>query len=202
MSIQALIFDCDGTLTDSMPVHYIAWHATLSRHGIVFEEDRFYALGGMPTDKIIAMLSTEQGIPLNAMQVAREKEADFLNALNQVVAIEPVIRVVQEHHGKLKMAVASGGWRDIVRKQLEIIGYLDHFDTIVAAEDTERHKPEPDVFLEAARRMNVPPEFCRVYEDSDLGIEAARRAGMEWVDVRQWHTPRRMGITTRTFETR
>ena len=192
MSIQALIFDCDGTLTDSMPVHYISWHATLSRHGVVFEEDRFYALGGMPTDKIIAMLSVEQGIPLDHVALAREKEADFLNQLHLVVPIEPVVRIVREQHGKLKMAVASGGWRQVVRRQLELIGYLDHFDAIVAAEDTERHKPEPDVFLEAARRLDVPPQFCRVYEDSDLGIEAARRAGMQWVDVRQWHTPRRM----------
>ncbi|HTN76391.1 MAG TPA: HAD-IA family hydrolase [Pirellulaceae bacterium] len=198
MSPQALIFDCDGTLTDSMPVHYLSWHATLSRHGIVFEEERFYALGGMPTDKIIAMLSSEQGIPLDHMEIAREKEDDFLKSLHLVVPIEPVVQVVREHHGKLKMAVASGGWRAVVRRQLELIGYLEHFDTIVAAEDTELHKPEPDVFLEAARRLNVPPQFCRVYEDSDLGIEAARRAGMEWVDVRQWHTPRRMSGQLRT----
>jgi len=92
--------------------------------------------------------------------------------------------------------VASGGYRDIILAQLERIGCADWFDAIVTAEDTKRHKPEPDVFLEAARRLNVRPEHCRVYEDADLGIEAARRAGMECVDVRQLHTPRR--ITPRT----
>lgn|SRR5690606_13120406 len=190
--IRALIFDCDGTLTDSMPAHYVAWHTTLSRHGVVFDEDRFYALGGMPTDRIVAMLAREQGIPLDPLAVAQEKERDFLDALHLLEAIEPVTRIVREYHGRLKMAVASGGWRDVVRRQLEQVGLLAYFDTIVAAEDTERHKPEPDVFLEAARRLGVAPQHCLVYEDADLGIEAARRAGMRCIDVRAWHTPRRI----------
>lgn len=190
MDYQGLIFDCDGTLTDSMPVHYVAWHATLSRRGVRFDEERFYALAGVPTDKIIAMLSHEQGIPLDPMELAAEKEADFMQSLHLVTPIEPVVRIVREQFQRRKLAVASGGWTSVVRKQLEQIGYLEYFDTIVCAEDTERHKPEPDCFLEAARRMNVPPQACCVYEDSDLGIEAARRAGMAWVDVRPWYLPR------------
>jgi HAD superfamily hydrolase (TIGR01509 family) len=186
-SIRGLIFDCDGTLTDSMPVHYISWHRVLARRGVVFEEDRFYALAGVPTDKIIALLSAEQGIALDALAVAREKEADFLETVHLVGPIEPVIRVVQQQHRRRKLAVASGGWQSVVRRQLETIGILDRFDAIVCAEDTERHKPEPDCFLEAARRLGVAPELCCVYEDSDLGIEAARRAGMQWVDVRPCH---------------
>ena len=175
-----------------MPVHYISWPATLSRHGVVFDEDRFYALGGMPTDKIIAMLSAEQGIPLDPLAIAHEKEEDFMRSIHLVEPITPVIEALHAHRGKLKLAVASGGWRHVVERQLRQIGIHDYFSAIVTAEDTERHKPEPDVFLEAARRLQVLPEACRVYEDSDLGIEAARRAGMQWVDVRQWHTPRRM----------
>jgi HAD superfamily hydrolase (TIGR01509 family) len=192
MTPQALIFDCDGTLTDSMPVHYLSWRTTLARHGVVFEEERFYALGGMPTDKIIALLSAEQGIPLDALALAAEKEADFLQSLHLVEAIVPVIEVARAHHRRLKLAVASGGWRHVIERQLRQVGIIELFDTIVAAEDTERHKPEPDVFLEAARRLGVAPQDCRVYEDSDLGIEAARRAGMSWVDIRAWHTPRRI----------
>jgi HAD superfamily hydrolase (TIGR01509 family) len=192
MTPQALIFDCDGTLTDSMPVHYLSWRTTLARHGVVFEEERFYALGGMPTDKIIALLSAEQGIPLDALALAAEKEADFLQSLHLVEAITPVIEVARAHHRRLKLAVASGGWRHVIERQLRQVGVYELFDAIVAAEDTERHKPEPDVFLEAARRLGVAPHDCRVYEDSDLGIEAARRAGMSWVDIRAWHTPRRI----------
>jgi HAD superfamily hydrolase (TIGR01509 family) len=99
----------------------------------------------------------------------------------------------------MKMAVASGGMRHVILKQLTQIGCVDWFDAIVTAEDTERHKPHPDVFLEAARRLHVSPEHCRVYEDADLGVEAARRAGMQVVDVRAIHTPRR--ITPRAVGT-
>ena len=190
--IQALIFDCDGTLTDSMPLHFIAWNQTMRRLGIDFAEDRFYALGGIPTDKIIQMLSDELNLSLDAVAVAQEKEQLFIDNMHSLVEIEAITSIVRENKGKLPMAVASGGLRDIVWKQVAQIGLEGWFDTIVTAEDTTRHKPEPDVFLEAARRLGVAPAFCRVYEDSDLGIEAARRAGMEWVDVRTVHRPRRI----------
>jgi HAD superfamily hydrolase (TIGR01509 family) len=190
--IQALIFDCDGTLTDSMPLHYLAWHAVMQRHEIHFPEDRFYALGGMPSDKIIRMLAAEHGRDLDAHALTHQKEQAFLEQLHLLEEIPAVTRVAREQKGKLPMAVASGGLRPIIEKQLRQIGLADWFDTLVTAEDTELHKPEPDVFLEAARRLGVPPSACQVYEDSDLGIEAARRAGMRWVDVRDFHRPRRI----------
>jgi HAD superfamily hydrolase (TIGR01509 family) len=190
--IQALIFDCDGTLTDSMPLHFLAWREVMERHGIEFTEDRFYSLGGMPTDKIIAMLAREKGVSLDPLPVAGEKEQAFVDRLHLLEEIPAVTRVVREQRGRLKMAVASGGFRNVIVRQIEAIGLRDHFETVVTAEDTERHKPEPDVFLEAARRLGVAPVNCRVYEDSELGIEAARRAGMSYVDVRTFHTPRRI----------
>jgi len=100
------------------------------------------------------------------------------------VPIEKVVAVAREARGTRPMAVASGGYRRVVERTLRHIGILDWFGVLVAAEDTSRHKPEPDVFLEAARRLGVAPGACTVYEDTDLGIEAARRAGMRWVDVR------------------
>jgi beta-phosphoglucomutase-like phosphatase (HAD superfamily) len=190
--VLALIFDCDGTLTDSMPLHYLAWREVLGRHGIGFDEDRFYALGGMPTDKIIAMLAGEHGLQLDALAVAHEKEQAFIDGIHLLEEIPAITGIVRRERGRLKMAVASGGFRNVVFSQLQQLGLADFFDAVVAAEDTERHKPEPDVFLEAARRLGVPPERCRVYEDSDLGIEAARRAGMEWFDVRTIHRPKRI----------
>ena len=190
--IQALIFDCDGTLTDSMPLHFIAWTHTMKRFGIEFTADRFYALGGIPSDKIIQMLSDEMNLSLDAVAVAHQKEQAFLDSMHLLVEIEAITSIVRENKGKLPMAVASGGFRDIVEKQVAHIGLEGWFDTIVTAEDTTRHKPEPDVFLEAARRLGAAPAHCRVYEDSDLGIEAARRAGMQWVDVRMFHRPRRI----------
>ncbi len=185
--ISALIFDCDGTLTNSMPVHYVCWRQTMARHGIEFGEERFYALGGVPSDKIVALLAAEAGLTLDAALVAEEKEQAFLETLHLLKPIAAVVEIARLHRGQKKMAVASGGMRYIVERQLAQIGVSDWFDTIVAAEDTARHKPEPDVFLEAARRLGVAPQHCEVYEDSDLGIEAARRAGMRWVDVRKYH---------------
>lgn len=190
--IQALIFDCDGTLTDSMPLHFVAWNQTMRRFGIDFTEDRFYALGGIPSDKIIQMLADEAKLSLDVAAVTLEKEQVFLESLHLLEEIGAITSVVRENKGKLPMAVASGGFRDIVKRQIAHIGLEGWFDTIVTAEDTARHKPEPDVFLEAASRLGVAPAHCLVYEDADLGIEAARRAGMQWIDVRTIHRPRRM----------
>lgn len=183
---SAIIFDCDGTLTDSMPVHYKAWHRTLSRHGIDFSQTRFYELAGMPTDRIIGLLSREQNLPVDASKVAVEKELAFLELIHLLRPIDIIKDVAAHFRDKIPLAVASGGFREIILKQLEIIGCADWFDTIVTAEDTTRHKPFPDVFLEAARRMQVPPADCLVYEDADLGLAAAKAAGMDFIDVRKY----------------
>lgn len=180
----ALIFDCDGTLTDSMPLHYVAWCQTLDRYGLEFPEPRFYEMGGVPTDKIIHILCQEQGVSVDVGRVAEEKEREFLLNLDDVRPNHPVCEIARRHHGRLPMAVASGGVRAVVIDQLDKIAMRQYFQAIVAAEDTQRHKPEPDVFLEAARRLNIPPARCLVFEDTDIGVDAARRAGMEWVDVR------------------
>lgn len=180
----ALIFDCDGTLTDSMPLHYIAWRRTLDRYGIAFAEDRFYEMGGVPSEKIIEILSAEQGIAADAKSIAAEKEGEFLLNLGDVRPNLPVCEIARRHHRRMPMAVASGGIRSVVLDQLTQIEMRPYFEVIVAAEDTERHKPEPDVFLEAARRLRVEPARCLVFEDTDIGITAARQAGMNFIDVR------------------
>lgn len=183
----ALVFDCDGTLADTMPTHFRAWTATLTRYGIPFPEARFYALGGVPTAQIIRLLAEETGVPVADVDaVVREKESAFLDFLADVRAVEPVFRVAEAHRGHLPMAVASGGYRDVVTKTLAGIGVLDWFAAVVCAEDTPRHKPEPDVFLEATRRLGADPRRCVAFEDTDIGLEAARRAGMAAVDVRGW----------------
>lgn len=185
--ITALIFDCDGTLADTMPIHYVAWNAMLSRHGIPFSEKRFYELGGVPTYKIIQILSKDHGVQVPDIDaMVHEKEQIFLERLAEVQPVRPVFRVAVEYRGRMPMAVASGGYRKTVTETLEHLGVRDWFDTIVCAEDTKLHKPEPDVFLEAARRLNQPPAQCLVFEDTDIGLEAARRAGMEGIDIRTW----------------
>ncbi|HYH66483.1 MAG TPA: HAD-IA family hydrolase, partial [Urbifossiella sp.] len=181
-----LIFDCDGTLADTMPAHYRAWTAMLGRHGIGFTEQRFYELGGVPTAQIIRILSAETGVPVTDVDaMVAEKEAAFLAHIHAIQPLEAVVAVAAAYRGRLPMAVASGGYRDTITRTLDQLGVRGWFDATVTAEDTARHKPEPDVFLEAARRLGVPPAACVVFEDTDIGLEAARRAGMASVDVRQ-----------------
>ena len=190
--IRGYIFDCDGTLTDSMPLHYVAWHKTMQKHGIRFTEDRFYELAGVPTEKIIEQLAREQSVQVDPELASQEKEQAFLESIDQLVPIEPGVAKVKSVMEHCAVGVASGGTRDAVLAQLRQIELHETFRVIVTAEDTERHKPEPDVFLEAARLMQVDPRDCCVYEDSDLGIQAAQAAGMHWVDVRTFHSPRRV----------
>ena len=185
MTIQALIFDCDGTLTKSMRAHFVAWRDVLASYNMILDEARFYTFSGTPSRRVIPKLAAEQGIEIDFDSANLAKEDAFLNAIHLLEPIEPVVEIARRHLGTLPMAVASGGVRRVVHKQLEHLQIVDWFQTIVTAEDTERHKPDPDVFLEAARRLGVAPGACRVYEDGDPGIEAARRAGMECVDVRQ-----------------
>jgi beta-phosphoglucomutase-like phosphatase (HAD superfamily) len=185
---RAFIFDLDGTLADTMPTHFVAWTKVAARHGLTFPEARFYSLGGVPTDKIAGMLITEAGLTLDPKAIALEKEQTYYDGLGPggIRGIEPVLALARSHREKNEgpLAVASGSVRRLVTRTLTALGISDWFAAVVAAEDTARHKPEPDVFLEAARRLGAAPSGCTVYEDTDIGLEAARRAGMHPVDVR------------------
>lgn len=186
---SGLIFDCDGTLADTMPVHFLAWSAMLEPYGLLFPEPQFFAFAGMPSRRIIDRLAGEQGTsfePATVMAMVADKEHRYIAMLDEVRPVPAVLEIARRHRGILPIAVASGGEGWVVRRTLEVIGVLDWFDTVVGAEDTTRHKPEPDVFLEAARRLGVDPTACVVFEDSDLGMEAASRAGMLGVDIRTW----------------
>ncbi|MGB7346650.1 MAG: HAD family phosphatase, partial [Pirellulaceae bacterium] len=166
------------------PLHYVAWRETMETYGIAFPEGQFYSMGGMPSEKIIAVLSEQQGIAVDADQAAVKKESRFAELIDQLPTLDAVVDVARRHHGKMPMAVASGGIRPIIDRQLAKMGITELFGAIVTAEDTEKHKPEPDVFLEAARQLGVDPTKCLVFEDSPLGFEAAEKAGMKWIDVR------------------
>ncbi|MFG0288541.1 MAG: HAD family hydrolase [Rhodopirellula sp. JB044] len=181
---DGLIFDCDGTLTDSMPLHFRAWREALSARGVEFTENRFYSMAGMPTDKIISILSNEQNVTIDVESTADAKEEAFESLMGDLQPLQVVCDCAARHRGQIPMAVASGGIRPIVEQQLKHIGILDWFDTIVTSEDTELHKPEPDAFLLAAKQLGVDPKRCLVFEDSPLGFDAACRAGMEFIDVR------------------
>jgi beta-phosphoglucomutase-like phosphatase (HAD superfamily) len=184
MEIKALIFDCDGTLADTMPLHWLAWQTITSRHNVIFPEDRFYALGGVPSRHILQMLREEQRLLIDPIAVSREKEEEYLKLMAQVGPIHEVVEIARDHAGKLPMAVASGGTRLVIDKVLRHLNIRNLFDAVVTSEDVVHQKPAPDIFLEAARRLGVRPENCRAYEDTDIGLTAIRAAGMDAVDVR------------------
>jgi beta-phosphoglucomutase family hydrolase len=185
MNPRGLIFDCDGTLADTMPLHWRAWQAIARRHGFKLTEERFYALGGVPSRDILKTLSQEQGVILDPLAVAREKEAEYLPLIAQAGPVNVVVSVARENFGKIPMAVASGGSRHVIERVLDHLGIRALFQAIVTNEDVAKQKPAPDIFLEAARRLGVPPQCCRAYEDTDLGMQAIRAAGMDAVDVRE-----------------
>lgn len=184
MTPQALIFDCDGTLADTMPLHWRAWQTVTQRYQLQFPEDRFYSLGGVPSRDILKMLSVEQDRPLDPVEAAREKEAAYLPYLSEVREIKLIADIARENYGRIPMAVASGGIQTHINAVLEHLGLRHLFAEVVTSEFVTRQKPAPDIFLEAARRLGVPPQHCRAYEDTDLGLQAIRSAGMEAIDVR------------------
>ncbi|HMP82014.1 MAG TPA: HAD-IA family hydrolase [Verrucomicrobiota bacterium] len=182
--IKGLIFDCDGTLANTMPLHWRAWQMVTQRHNLHFPEDRFYALGGVPSRDILKMLANEQGRSLDHIAVAHEKEEAYLPMLPQVEPIHSVVEIARANHGKIPMAVASGGTQRIICDVLEHLNIRHLFAAIVTSEMVKNQKPAPDIFLEAAHRIGVEPRHCRAYEDTDLGLTAIRAAGMQAVDVR------------------
>jgi len=185
LHIKGLIFDCDGTLADTMPLHWYAWQMVTQRHGLHFPEDRFYALGGIPSRDILKTLAEEQGRSLDHLAVAHEKEEAYLPLMAQVEPIHAVLEIAKANHGRIPMAVASGGTEKIISQVLDHLKIRHLFAAIVTSEMVKNQKPAPDIFLEAARRIGVEPKFCRAYEDTDLGLQAICAAGMEAVDVRK-----------------
>lgn len=180
----ALIFDCDGTLADTMPTHYRAWNIALNALGAEFKEKQFYAMGGMPTETIIRALNEEFGYQLEVEATHHEKERVYLGLLHQVTEIKAVVDIARAHHGQVPMAVASGGVRHVVEATLTTLGLIDLFDAIVTADDVTHGKPDPEVFLKAAAALGMAPADCVIYEDGEVGLEAARRGGFRAVDVR------------------
>jgi len=178
------LFDCDGTLADTMPLHYRSWRRLLAEHGMSFSEAFFYGLGGKPTELIFELLCRDHGLVLSDVAGAiRRKEEYFVELIHEVKPIEAVVSVARQWHGIVPLAVVSGGLRRYVELTLEAIGIRHLFEAVVCVEDYARAKPFPDPFLEGARCLKVPPCDCLVFEDSILGVEAAAAAGMQCVFV-------------------
>lgn len=180
---DAYLFDCDGTIADSMPLHYVAWKTVLAEWGCDFPEDLFYAWGGMPVGEIISTLNERNGLRMPIEEVHRRKEAMYFDHLPQLKAVPEVLEHIEASHGHLPFAVVSGSTRDSVVASLTSLGLLDRFETLVCAGEYKKSKPDPEPFLLAAERLGVEPERCLVFEDTEMGIQAAKAAGMASVKV-------------------
>ena len=184
--IRALIFDCDGTLADNMPLHMTAWRDAFTACGEPFPRDFVDQLKGTPAEKVMEVYNRRYGRHINPKAFAEDKHRRARTLLIKSKPIIPVVAIVQKYKGILPMAVASGSTRENVQITLTAIDIADCFDTIITSDDRIDPKPSPDIFLEAARRLRVTPSLCQVFEDGDVGLEAARRAGMVVTDVRTY----------------
>lgn len=181
------IFDLDGTLVDTMPLHYRAWDTALRQAGLdePLDEDLFYSLGGVPTLRVAELMAQNYGLTIDPHAVLEQKEALFSQSQPSAPLIAPVVAFAELIARTHPVAIASGGPRAIVRRTLELSGLARLFPhhVVITPEDVTQGKPAPDMFLLAAQRMGVAPRLCLVFEDAEPGIRAAEAAGMRWVRV-------------------
>jgi beta-phosphoglucomutase-like phosphatase (HAD superfamily) len=183
-NIKGLIFDCDGTLVDSMPLHMKAWEEAFKQFNIKFDYDFLIAQKGMKETEIIEKYNKTFGTNLVPREIVSAKHDYFQNNIESVTAIIPIVDIAKSYFKKYPLAVVSGSVKDIVHKELKVTGIFDLFDVILTADDPFKPKPSPDIFYAAAEKINVSPKDCVVFEDGDPGLEAAVNAGMQIVDVR------------------
>jgi beta-phosphoglucomutase-like phosphatase (HAD superfamily) len=186
--IRGLIFDCDGTLVDSMPLHMSAWEAAFKTHNSYYNEDFLYSLKGMKELDIIDLYNKEFKTSLDPGLMVNAKHDFFIKHINDVRPIKLIVNIAKSYFGKLPLAVVSGSVAKIVKSELEVLGILNLFEVILTADDPYRPKPDPDVFFAAASKINLSPEYCMVFEDGDAGLKAAEKAGMKTIDIRKFIT--------------
>jgi beta-phosphoglucomutase family hydrolase len=180
---EAYLFDCDGTIVDSMPIHYIAWKRALAEWHCEFTEDLFYGWGGLSVAEIIGRLNAMHGLQMPLDAVSRRKEEFYYESLPQLKAVPEVLEHIDDQYGQIPFAVVSGSTRESVTASLNALKLLDKFETLVCAGDYKNSKPDPEPFLIAAERLGVPAESCLVFEDAELGVQAAKAAGMASVMI-------------------
>ena len=175
---KALIFDLDGTLADTMPVHFWAYKNILTNYGIDFTPELFATLAGIPAVGTIEKLNKLFGTKMDPEKVGHFKEAEYEKIMHKMKAIDPVVELVKQNYGKLPMSIGTGGYHRLAWKTMDILGLDKYFDILVSTEDVERPKPFPDTFLKCAELLGVEPAVCEVFEDAQLGMQAAKTAGM------------------------
>ncbi len=190
-AVKGLIFDLDGTLSDSNPAHLKAWTRACHHFGMEYPREKFYYYSGLSSLKIAEDLVKQSGKTgiVDPKELSDLKEEEFSKLHEMVRAVPEVLSLVRYFHGRLPLAVGTGRNRSSSLQTLTHLDLLKYFEVVVTSDDVREHKPAPDTFLECARRMGLPPADCLVFEDAERGLEAARRAGMQVVDVRPWLPP-------------
>jgi len=183
---RALIFDLDGTLSDSLPVHIATWNKIADKYGFIFDPQIVFDLTGSPTIEFAKRIVEKYNLNEYPEEIVKIKQHLFWDSANLLNPVDEVLSIVKKYHNKLPMSIGTGASRKSAEVQLHELQIYDYFDFIVTANDVENHKPEPDTFLKCAELMNTEPSVCQVYEDGDLGIEAAKKAGMMVTDVRPY----------------
>ena len=183
---SAFLFDLDGTIADSMPIHNLAWNETLRAFGHQVTDELLQSYAGISTIKTIELFNERFQWSLNPHVIAEEKEKNFLKNISKVKVIESVYDVLAKVKTSPK-AIVSGGPRDNVVKMLNHLDLFDEFKILVCAEDTQKGKPHPDPFLRAAELLQVEPHYCLVFEDGESGIIGAKACGMGVVKVNLKH---------------
>ena len=185
--VKGLIFDLDGTIIDSMPLHHKAYNHALAPYGVYYPEEVFKSRGGIPTRDTMVMIQKDFSIEDFDIDKALEDKRMFVDEnLDNLQIIQPVMDVIRSYHGKLPMAVGTGSNRKVVDEMFERFGLGLYISHVVTATDVSNYKPHPETFLKCAKLLNVKPEDCVVFEDGKPGMQAARAAGMKVVDVTKY----------------
>ncbi|HDX8342540.1 TPA: beta-phosphoglucomutase family hydrolase [Aeromonas dhakensis] len=178
---DALIFDMDGTLVDSMPRHLDAWEATSAEFGLPFDRAQLNEYGGIPTRKIVAILAEQHGLDIDVEAFTRRKVALYMEHIQQVSVFPAMWELVRRCHGKVPMGIGTGSPRNQAESILKSTGLDAYIQVVVSADDVINHKPHPDTFLQVAEQLGANPANCLVFEDTQIGLQAGRAAGMETV---------------------
>lgn len=182
---QALIFDLDGTLSNSLPVHTETWRRIGEKYGFEFDPQIIFEMTGRPTIEFAQHIVSRYQINEKPEILVKQKQESFWDLAHLLEPVPEVVEIVKSYHGKLPMSVGTGASGKSARVQLEALGLRKYFDHVISADDVTQHKPHPETFLKCAELMHVAPEFCQVFEDGDLGISAAREGQMMVTDVRE-----------------
>ncbi len=188
LRVKALIFDIDGTLGDTMPVHWKAWEEAGRAYGFSYPQELFYANAGMSSRAIVNWLNRRFGLELDPELIIAAKNEAYLRHIEAIKPFEPVVALVHKFYGRLPLGLGTGECRAIAEQNVRALGLEKYFAALVCCDDVAHPKPAPETFLLCADRLGVAPEYCQVFEDGELGLEAARRAGMVATDVRPFLT--------------